>query len=134
MRVMLNFTRCMLSMPRHWVLWVLVLLLVNAGGGIVFFSTLEGKITLAVFWLSAGLLMVIYAARGYVRLLGAGHFLWFGLVPWLLYRHGMAPDEGWLRAWLAAVMIVNSLSLIIDVWDVLRYLRGEKDPTVVLPD
>jgi hypothetical protein len=131
---MLNFMRAMLSMPRQWVLWVMVLMLVNAGGGIVFFSTLEGKTTLVVFLLSAGLLLGIFAMRGFVRLLGAGHFLWFGLVPWLAYRYGLAPEEGWLQAWMAAVMVLNSLSLVIDVTDVVRYLRGEQDPTVALPD
>lgn len=134
MSAMLDFLRHMLSMPLHWALWVLGLMFLNAGGGIVYFSTLEGKTTLAVFLLSAGLLLGIFAMRGFVRLLGAGHFLWFGLVPWLAWRYGLAPEEGWLRAWMAAVMVVNSLSLVIDVTDVVRYLRGERDPTVVLSD
>ena len=131
-RFFYDFTRTMLSMPKHWVLWLMVLMLVNAGGGIVFFSTLEGKATLVVLLLSAALLMFIYRVRGFVRLLGAGHILWFGLVPWLAYRLDGVPEEGWLGAWMVAVIAFNSVSLVIDVVDVIRYLRGEREPTAFL--
>ena len=37
-------------------------------------------------------------------------------------------------AWLVAVMLMNTLSLIIDAIDVVRYARGERAPTIILPE
>ena len=46
---------------------------------------------------------------------------------------GPAGGRGF-RAWLVAVMLMNTLSLIIDAIDVVRYARGERTPTITLPE
>ena len=41
---------------------------------------------LGVFIISACLMTFLYASKGFTRILGAGHVLWFGLLPWLWTR------------------------------------------------
>ncbi len=90
----------------------------------------------SVLWLilsfcsSAGLMVLLYAARGFTRILGAGHSPWIALVPWLWTRlDSIQPDE-WLAHWIIAVIAMNGFSLIVDAIDVVRYIRGDRLPTV----
>ncbi len=130
---MMALTRDLMRMPKPWVTWVLVLMVVNLGGGLAYLGTLEGRVVLVLFLVAAMLLMALHRLFGFVRLLGLAHFVWFPLVGWLYLRLDEAPPVGMddtFRTWLWAVIVLNSLSLAIDVVDVVRYLRGERAPTV----
>lgn len=129
---MIDFHRCVLAMPKFWAAWLGLLALLNGLGGLVFISSPEGLWTLVIFLASAMLMMGLFRAFGFVRLLGMGHILWVPLVFWLASRLGAAPETGWLRLWMTAVIVVNATSLVIDVIDVIRYLRGDRAPTVTL--
>ena len=76
---------------------------------------------------------VIFSAKGFVRLLGIGHIAWLPMVPWLWDRLDTAPPGSFFKYWLLATIVVVSLSLIIDAADVIRYLRGERDPQLQTP-
>ncbi|MDA1315928.1 MAG: hypothetical protein O2968_21605 [Acidobacteria bacterium] len=54
------------------------------------------------------------------------------MLTWLLLRLDSISDEPWLHRWVLAVTIVCGVSLVIDTIDVVRYLRGEREPTIVL--
>ena len=132
MKVMMNFMKALLKLPRLWVVWVGLLMTVNMLAPLFFMTTLEGKVVLATMMASAGLMLFIFAQKGFVRLLGLGHVLWFPLILWLLGRVDFAiPDTG-LETWILTVIVLNGLSLVIDTVDVVRYLRGERQPTVTL--
>ena len=124
----------MLHMPKPWVAWMAVLILVNLVGGLYYFSSLEGKFVVAAFFGAITVMEVINKAKGFVRLLGLGHIFWVPLVPWLWMRYADAPTDGGFRAWLVAVMLINTLSLIVDAIDMVRYARGERAPTITLPE
>lgn len=83
-----------------------------------------------VFVISAGLMIFLYASRGFSRILGAGHVLWVGLLPWLWSRHDLIQSDEWLSHWIITVIVINGLSLIVDAIDVVRYVRGDRQPTV----
>ncbi len=68
-----------------------------------------------------------------MRLLGIGHVVWVPMVPWLWTRLGVAPASSLFRYWLLATIVLVSLSLLIDAVDVIRYLRGERDPYLETP-
>ena len=70
----------------------------------------------------------IFASRGFVRLMGIGHIYWVPLIPWLWSRLDGFPPAGPFAMWLTSVMLLNSVSLIIDVGDVARYLNGDRTP------
>jgi len=39
--------------------------------------------------------------------------------------------SGLFRNWILAVLVVDGISVVIDVTDVARYLLGDRDPQVV---
>ena len=62
--------------------------------------------------------------------LGIGHVAWVPMVYWLWTRLDLAPEGSLFRYWLLATIVLGSLSLLIDAADVIRYLRGERSPTL----
>ncbi len=132
MKVMLDFFKAMLQMPRLWIAWVGLLMAVNMVAPIFFLATLEGKVVLGTMMASAVLMMFIFAHKGFVRLLGLGHILWIPLIVWLLGRTNLEAPATLFEQWVLAVIAVNGLSLVIDAVDVFRYLRGERAPTLTL--
>jgi hypothetical protein len=75
---------------------------------------------------------LIYQRKRFVRILGATHVLWLPMLAWMLTRLPAIPAEDLgFRIWLIALMATNGLSLVIDAWDSIRFLRGERNPTYV---
>ncbi len=132
MKAMIGFTKGMMSMPMPWLVWLGLLLAVNVVGPIYFFEALEAKVVLVAFLASLGLMTAIFAAKGFVRLLGIGHILWVPMVPWLWIRLDQVGPGEPIGYWITAVIILDSVSLIIDGIDVLRYLKGERQPYIIV--
>ena len=131
MKAMLRFTRHILEMPIHWQLWVALLFLTNMAA-VFFLPRVEASVVLAGLFVGALLQVGIFARFGFVRLLGLGHFHWLVMIAWLVSRLGSIRGEGLFHSWVVAVIVVCGLSLVIDTVDVVRYLRGEQKPTIVL--
>ncbi len=89
---------------------------------------------LGAFLAGAALMAAIFASKGFVRLLGIGHIFWVPMVPWLWARLDQVGPGDLLGYWMIAVMALNSLALIIDAIDVLRYVRGEREPYIAVTD
>ena len=129
MKTLLAFPRAMLTMPKIWQGWMALMVVLNAVVPLLLIKTVEGKAVLAAFVVAAALMMAIHHARGFVRLIGTGHFVWFPLLAWLATRLDAA--SGPMRAWLIALIVVNAVSLVIDVIELIRYLRGDREIPVV---
>ena len=130
MKAMIDFMRTMLTMPKPWVGWVMLLMVANMVIPLFYLGTPEGKIVLGAFLVGAILQTGIFSAKGFVRLLGIGHIAWIPMVAWLWTRLDAAPEGSLFRYWLLATIVLVSLSLLIDAVDVIRYLRGERDPSL----
>lgn len=128
MNPMVDFFRTMLTLPKPWLVWVMLLVAANMIIPLFYFGTLEGKVVLAVFFFGAITQTAIFSAKGFVRLLGIGHILWVPMAYWLWTRLDAAPIGGFFRYWILGTIILVSLSLAIDAVDVIRYLRGEREP------
>ncbi len=114
-----------MGMKFPWNAWVGFLGVVNMAGGILYFSTLEGKLALVALLLSFAVMAAVVARHGFVRLLGLGHIVgWVPLVILFVMRLGQGAD-GLFKYWLIAVILLNTLSLVLDISDVARYLRGD---------
>jgi hypothetical protein len=74
----------------------------------------------------------VFGAKGFVRLLGIGHIASVPMIPWLILRLDNTSFDSFFGYWLAAVIFLNFLSLIIDGIDVMRYIRGEREPYLML--
>ena len=94
-KVVLGFTKAMLTvLSIPWLIWVGTLLLVNMVVPLFFLEHREAQAVLAATMLAAIIQMVIFNAKGFVRLLGIGHFLWLPVVVWLASRPHQQCAEG----------------------------------------
>lgn len=134
MKTVIGFSRGLMSLPMPWPVWLGLLVAVNSMGPIYFIEGLEGKVVLAAFLAGAMLMMAIFASKGFVRLLGIGHIFWIPMVPWLWTRLDQVGLGNPVGYWVVSVMIMNSISLVIDAIDLLRYLKGDRQPYVGVAD
>jgi hypothetical protein len=96
--------------------------------GLMFLPRIE-PVVLWISILTGFVFMVrVYQEMGFVRLLGAGHALWLFVLPWLAFRWmNLSPDaSGWFSAWLAWVIVTNSISLVLDIRDSAAFLAGDR--------
>jgi hypothetical protein len=125
---MIEFMRTMFVNGKGLAAWIALLMAANMVGPLLFINTLEGQVVLAAAAAGAFAQTALFAAKGFVRLVGIGHVFWVPLIPWLWSRLDELPPSGPFGYWVAAVMILNSISLLIDVTDVVRYMRGDRTP------
>ncbi len=129
-KAFIGFNKGILAMAKLWQVWMVLLVSANMVAPWFFLGTLEAIVTLVGVMIGMLLMMVLFARYGFVRLLGLGHLPWFFTVPWLLHRLDEAVGSGPFYYWLLAVITLNSISLIIDTVDVIRYLKGDRQPTI----
>ncbi len=134
MKFFIRFNKALMSMPMPWPLWLGLLVMANLLAPIYFFEALEAWVVLATFLAGAAIMMALFAAKGFVRLLGLGHILWIPMVPWLWTRLDLLEPGGLMAYWIGAVVALNGISLIIDAIDVVRYVTGDREPTIPLAD
>ena len=103
---------------------------INLIPALIFLKTLEGQLVLGGLMPGTFLQTWIFSKKGFVKLLGLGHILWLPMVIWLAYRVPLAESGSPFAHSLIASIILDSLSLIIDTIDVVRYIRGERRPTL----
>ncbi len=117
-------------MPIHWQLWLMLLVILNLFIPLFFLDRLEAQVVVGVLLASMILMTVVTALSGFTRLLGLGHIFWIPLLYFLWTRLDQNPPEDFYGIWLRALMLLNALSLIIDVVDVGRYIAGDRAETV----
>lgn len=128
MKSMIEMTLKVLKMKFPWNFWIYILIAVNLGGGIYFFESFEAKLVLISFISAAILMSYLYSKYGFTRILGLGHFLWLPMMG-ILYERVFNNTQNELGKWILIVVVINTLSLIIDFIDVLKYLAGDTSPT-----
>ena len=113
-------------------LWLIALAAVNMVS-LYFIDTIEARVVFGVFVISLIIMTNIYLRLGFVRLLGMGHILWIPMVLWLWTRLDQTPSlNSTFEHWLIIVIVMNTISLIMDVVDVARYIKGERAPYYTL--
>ncbi|MFQ5650022.1 MAG: hypothetical protein ACE5IY_08775 [bacterium] len=126
MNAFTKFNKGLLKMPVYAQLWVMLLMVANLVVPLFFLGRPEAKIVAATFVASAMLMMALTALRGFTRLLGLGHVLWFPLLVFLWTRLEEIPADDFFGIWLRVLMALNAVSLVIDVVDVIRYALGDR--------
>lgn len=128
MTLLVDFMKIMFANGAGLAGWISLLLLVNMVVPLFFLSTAEGQLVLAAAMAGALTQMVIFASKGFVRLLGIGHVYWIPLLGWLWVRFDEGVPDVLFRFWIMSVIVLNGVSLIIDGRDVARYIAGERTP------
>ena len=118
-------------MPVRWKPWLISLLAANMIVPLFYITRLEAEVVLGVALLGGATFVVLTAFTGFSRLLGLAHFWWIPLVVFLSNRLDSYPATTAYGIWLRAVIVLDTGSLILDLANVVRYLRGDRNEMVV---
>lgn len=116
----------MFSMNMFWRIWLMMLMFVNSLMPLFFYQQIEAQLTFASFILGASIGVVLFKMQGFTRLLGLMHIPWFPLIYFLIGRMAQIPMNSMFGIWMRVVILLNSISLVIDIIDVIRYLSGDR--------
>ena len=95
---------------------------------IFFLPRTEAWVVLGTGLMAATIMTVLHSKLGYVRLVGIGHFVWFPMLIWLVFRLDHLSKGTLFYGWLLTLMAMDAVSLLIDIVDLVRYLRGDRTP------
>ncbi|GKS57958.1 hypothetical protein YTPLAS18_14850 [Nitrospira sp.] len=113
---------------RVWGAWLIA---VNSAC-LLFTSHIEAQVALGAVGVAVLAQALIYQHRRFIRLLGVTHVLWVPMLAWMVLRLGTLPeDETAFHVWLIMLIITNTMSLVIDAWDAMRFVFGERCPHYV---
>ncbi len=130
MNAFVKLNRGLFKMPLPWKLWLSLLVAANVFVPLFYFQQLEAQIVLGTMAANMALMTYLTARFGFTRILGLGHIFWIPLLGFLLTRLGSIPAGDAYGAWLRALIVVNSVSLLIDTVDVIRFFAGDRAETV----
>lgn len=104
-----------------WVnIWVHVLIIVNLAGPF-FWQHEIAQVVFYTFLPTMILMLTLYYHFGMERVLGFGHILWIGLVPYLVLNWPTL--TGHISIYIGVVVICNTISLIFDINDVRLHFK-----------
>lgn len=130
MNAFIKFNKGLMLMPMSWQMWLMLLVMVNMLVPFFYLDRLEAQMTLGTMMLSMMLMTAVTQKTGFTRLLGLGHFLWFPMIYFFWTRLSQIPADDFFGIWLRTLMILNAGSLLIDVIDVSRYIKGDRLETI----
>jgi predicted membrane-bound dolichyl-phosphate-mannose-protein mannosyltransferase len=122
-----DFVRNIFKMPPVWWPWMAGLPLINLSS-VFFLPRTEAWVVLGTGLLAATIMTVLHVKLGSVRLLGIGHFVWIPMLIWLVFRLDHILGGTLFYRWLLTLIAVDTVSLLIDIVDLVRYLRGDRIP------
>ncbi len=121
--------RSMAGLPRGVQLWLPLLFGTNLAS-LAFLDTEVGRVIAIAFAVVCAFNMpMMFIQRGLTRLLAFPHFAWLPLVAYLyLQLWGANPlPAGSVRNYATLVFVLNTVSLLFDVVDAARWLRGGRE-------
>jgi len=127
-KIMTGLIKSILKMPAPWLVWIMLLLAVNMIVPMIYIQTLEAQLTLVAMMSGVVAQSIIHARLGFVKLLGLGHVLWIPLVIWLGLQISDAGLGHGFGIWLASLVLLNTISLIIDFVGVVQFILGNRTP------
>ena len=130
MNAFIKFNRGIFRLPIGVRLWLMLLMAVNLVVPVIYFERSEARIVLLTFLASFLLMVLITRTSGFTRLLGLGHVLWVPLVLFLVSRLDSIAVGNAYGVWIRSAIALNSVSLVVDLIDVVRFARGERSEIV----
>lgn len=121
-----GFTKGILSLSLGWQLWVGLMVVLNMVAPLMFLSHIEAQVTLAAMMAGGMTGILLVKIQGFTKLLGLMHIYWFPLVFYLVQQVGAHATSNLFSQWMWTVIVVNSISLIIDTADVITYFSTTK--------
>ena len=120
----------MFQIPIGWQIWLLALMAANMVAPLFFLNRIEAQATFAAINVGFFTGVFIYKQQGFTRLSGLMHWPWIFLLPFLWGRLDVAFAGEPFGIWIRVVLVLNSLSLILDAIDVTKYAAGDRRPII----
>ncbi len=130
MNAFIRFNFGILGLPIGVRLWMLLLVSANLILPVIYFQQSEARIVVLTFLASLLLMVLITGTSGFTRLVGLGHIFWVPLVLFLVSRLDSIPATDAYGIWIRSVIAINTISLVLDAIDVMRFARGERSEIV----
>lgn len=112
-------------MPKN--LWSILLMAPNAAA-LIFINTIYGQVVFVAAMAGLVIMVALYMKHGFVRLLGVGHVVWIPMLIWLAQNLPDKSTDPVLYWWVISLLILNGTSLVVDVLELIRYVRGDRQP------
>jgi hypothetical protein len=107
----------------YWQAWIWIIAIVNLVA--VFFIKKRPAQLVLLTMVANGIIMNLLAAHfGFEKILGLGHFLWIFLLIYLYRRYEKISVKTLYGKWVRAFLVIISLTVAIDIIDVIRYFIG----------
>ena len=106
--------------------WGALLNMPQVLGGLLFIATIEGQAIFLTVILTLIVAGRIHRREPFSRLTGICHLPWIALLPWLIRRTILFDHSMVQTGWMIYVAATISISLVFDLLDAVRYLRGDK--------
>jgi len=130
MKAFIRFNKGLAGSPWPVKAWLMALVSVNMIAPLFFIAHPEAQVTLAAMFAGALLMTLLTSRFGFTRILGLGHVFWIPLLIWLGLGLNEHPLDQPLGIWILTLIVLNSISLLIDTVDVIRYLAGDRKETI----
>ncbi len=88
---------------------------------------IEAQVTIICALVGVALGLIIFKFDGYRRLLALMHLPWVFLVFFLWERLQFYRSWDFLGIWLKSLILINSISLLLDIKDLILYFSGKKE-------
>lgn len=130
MKAMMKLTKGLFSIHPVWVVWIQILILLNGFIPPLFFPRPEAWAMFGSFIFSSLIMTYLTHRFGFSRILGLAHFVWFPALVYLFGQWAVHPAVDYFGWWLRVVVVIDLLALVLDVWDVYRWVNGERQEIV----
>lgn len=130
LKTMKEFMIKMFQVPVGWRIWLAILMVANMGAPLFFLNRIEAWAVFIAINLGAFTGAYLYKKQGFTRLLGLMHWPWLFLLPFLWGRLDVVSAGEPFGIWIRVVLVLNSLSLILDAVDVIKYAAGDREPVI----
>ena len=110
-----------------WQVWLLLMAIVNGVVPLFFLPDLAAIVTLVGVFSGAILGLLLVRLQGFTKLLGLMHVPW---IPMLATQIGLYPgfdSSSYYSMWLTSAIVITTISLVIDVIDVVIFFRARDD-------
>ena len=122
--------KTLFSLPVPIGLWLGLLMFLNMVVPLFYIRTPEGIAALAAAMAGAVTMTIINERLGFVRLMGIGHIYWIPLVVFFWWRIDSAQSGSLFHYWMWSIIVLNSVSILIDSVDIRKYIKGDRAPYV----
>jgi len=130
LKILKEFMIKMFQVPVGWRIWLATLMAANMVAPLFFINRIEAQAAFVAINVGAFTGAFLYKQQGFTRLLGLMHWPWIFLLPFLWMRLDAVSAAEPLGIWIRAVLVLNSLSLILDLVDVIKYAIGDRQSII----